>query len=101
MIDPEEFADTMAEIGRTRMPFGKYGPKGYPPFGVPIYDLPFEYLQWFTHKGGFPSGRLGELLDLLYHIKKDGSDEVFAPFRMKAGGRTRLRKKKPREYRFD
>lgn len=101
MIDPEEFADTMAEIGRTRMPFGKYGPKEYPPFGVPIYDLPFEYLQWFTHNGGFPSGRLGELLDLLYHIKKDGSDEVFAPFRMKAGGRTRLRKKKPREYRFD
>ncbi len=100
MIDREEFAETMAEIGRTRMPFGKYGPEVYPPSGVPIYDLPFEYLQWFVHKGGFPSGRLGELLELLYHIKKNGSDEVFAPFRMKAGGRTRLRKKIQRNFRF-
>ena len=101
MLDPEEFAETMAEIGRTFMPFGKYGPKEYPPYGVPIYDLPFEYLQWFAQNGGFPSGRLGELLELLFHIKKDGSDEVFAPFRQRAGGRTKLRKKPRREYRFE
>ncbi len=100
MIDPEEAAQTLAEIGRWHMPFGRYGPKEYPPRGVPLFDLPFEYLQWFTHHGGFPSGRLGELMELLYHIKKDGSDEVFAPFRMRNGGRTKLRKPARREWQF-
>ena len=42
MLDPEEFEETMTEISRTFMPFGKYGPDNYPPSGVPIYDLPFE-----------------------------------------------------------
>ena len=74
MLDPEEFAETMIEISRTRMPFGKYGPKEYPPSGVPIYDLPFEYLEWFQYNGGLPGGRLGELLEIVYHIKRDGSD---------------------------
>ena len=45
MLDPEEFEETMLEISRTFMPFGKYGPQNYPPSGVPIYDLPFEYLD--------------------------------------------------------
>jgi|TARA_B100000700_G_scaffold294626_1_gene356768 uncharacterized protein (DUF3820 family) len=93
LLDPEEFAETMIEISRTRMPFGKYGPKEYPPSGVPIYDLPFEYLEWFQYNGGLPGGRLGELLEIVYHIKRDGSDEVFNPFRSRSGGRTRLRKK--------
>ena len=44
----------LAEIGRTYMPFGKYGPAHYPPNGLPIYDLPAEYLMWFANKGGFP-----------------------------------------------
>jgi len=83
----------MTEIGRTRMPFGKYGPKDYPPSGVPIYDLPFEYLEWFQYNGGLPGGHLGELLEIVYHIKRDGSDEVFSPFRSRSGGRTRFRKK--------
>jgi uncharacterized protein (DUF3820 family) len=100
MLDPEEFAETMYEIGRTFMPFGRYGRKEHPPFGVPIYDLPFEYLEWFTHNGGFPSGRLGELLEILYHIKKDGSDEVFEPFRQRAGGRTKLAKPRRKSFRF-
>lgn len=100
MLDPEEFAETMNEIGRTHMPFGRYGRTEYPPFGVPIYDLPFEYLEWFTHNGGFPSGRLGELLEILYHIKKDGSDDVFEPFRRRAGGRTKLAKARRKSFRF-
>ena len=101
MLDPEEFADTMAEIGRTHMPFGRYGPKQYPPYGVPIYDLPYEYLEWFTYNGGFPTGRLGELLEILFHIKKDGSDEVFAPLRARRGGRTKIAKSRRKSYRLD
>ena len=93
MLDPEEFEETMMEISQTFMPFGKYGPDNYPPRGVPIYDLPFEYLDWFQYNGGLPKGQLGELLEIVYHNKKDGSDEAFSHFRKLNGGRTRLRKK--------
>src|SRR5690606_8626883 len=48
----------LEEIGRPRMPFGKYGPAAHPPEGLPIYDLPAEYLGWFAGKAGFPKGRL-------------------------------------------
>ena len=100
-FDRSEFAETMGDIARYHMPFGKYGPKHYPPKGVPIYDLPQEYLHWFlTHGGGFPKGRLGELLELIYHLKTDGSDEVFDPMRRIAGGRTKLRPGRVREYRI-
>ena len=79
------------------MPFGKFGPKAHPPYGVPIYDLPAEYLSWFAHKG-FPKGRLGELLKMVHQMKADGSDMVFEVFRKKAGGRTSLRPERTRQW---
>lgn len=81
----------LEEIGRTRMPFGRFGPAHFPPNGVPLYDLPAEYLAWFASKGGFPRGRLGKLMEMVYQMKVDGSDMVFDPFRKRAGGRTNLR----------
>jgi len=99
LMDRDEFAETLAEIGRSHMPFGKYGPQQYPPRGIPLYDLPHEYLQWFATKG-FPHGRLGELLEIIYHVKKDGADEVFNSLRLKAGGRAKLRPPRKREFRF-
>src|SRR5690606_33234621 len=58
-IEREDFRNLLGEIGKMRMPFGKYGPAGVPPRGMPIYDLPPEYLSWFKERG-FPKGRLGE-----------------------------------------
>ena len=58
MLDPEEFEETMMEISQSFMPFGKYGPDNYPPRGVPIYDLPFEYLDWFQYNGDCLKGIL-------------------------------------------
>jgi hypothetical protein len=81
----------LADIAAIRMPFGKYGPDHYPPRGVPLYDLPVEYLGWFVKKGGFPKGRLGELLRIVHQMKVDGLDEVFDEMRRRAGGRTPLR----------
>lgn len=98
-MDRDEFAETMAEIGRTHMPFGKYGPQHYPPRGIPLYDLPHEYLHWFATRG-FPGGRLGELLEIVYHVKHDGADEVFNLLRVKAGGRANLRPRRQRDFRF-
>lgn len=90
----------LEEIGRTFMPFGKFGPQHYPPNGFPIYDLPAEYLMWFANKGGFPKGRLGKLLQMVYQMKVDGSDAIFDVFR-KQRGRSSIRVPKPRSYRID
>ena len=95
--DRELFVQTLAEIERYHMPFRKYGPKSYPPRGVPIYDLPLEYLIWFQQKG-YPKGRLGELLEIICHAKSGGADKIFDVMRSRAGGRTRLRPQKKREW---
>ncbi len=57
------------EIGRTIMPFGRYA-------GRRLHELPAEYLQWFVGKG-WPKGRLGVLLQMVYQMKADGSDIAF------------------------
>ncbi|HBE97333.1 MAG TPA: hypothetical protein DDW68_09195, partial [Verrucomicrobiales bacterium] len=42
-IDREDFRNLLVEIAEAHMPFGKYGPKNYPPRGVSLIDLPPEY----------------------------------------------------------
>ena len=91
-------AADLAEIGRAHMPFGKFGPDNFPPRGVPLYDLPAEYLAWFAKKGGFPKGRLGQLMKIVHQMKVDGSDFAFDEFRRRAGGKADLREKKPRSH---
>ena len=85
-------AADLGDIAGTFKPFGKYGPEHYPPHGVPLFDLPLEYLCWFQKKG-WPSGRIGELLRILHQLKTDGCDEVFDRFRQARGGRTSLRER--------
>jgi hypothetical protein len=100
LIEREDFRDLLAEIGRMRMPFGKYGPASYPPSGVPLIDLPPEYLSWFKQRG-FPKGRLGELMAHVCEIKDVGMDSVFDPIRAATGGRFPLHPPRTREFRFD
>jgi uncharacterized protein (DUF3820 family) len=83
-------AADLADYARLHMPFGKYGPRNFPPQGVVLCDLPLEYLAWFARRG-FPQGRLGELLRSLHQLKADGCDEIFDPIRRQRGGRTDLR----------
>jgi uncharacterized protein (DUF3820 family) len=86
-----DIAEDLAEIGQTHMPFGKFGPAHFPPHGVPIYDLPVEYLAWFARQRMFPRGRLGELLRMVHQMKVDGLEQSFDEMRRRAGGRTNLR----------
>ena len=82
------------------MPFGKFGIKDYPPGGVPIIDLPPEYLSWFKERG-FPKGRLGELMAQVEAIKAVGMDSVFDPIRQVNGGRFRLKPTRRRSFDFE
>ena len=98
-INREDFRNLLAEIGRMRMPFGKYGPAAVPPAGMPLHDLPGEYLIWFKERG-FPKGRLGELMAVVCEIKEVGMDSVFDPLREALGGRVTFHPKRKREVRF-
>ncbi|GAB1268914.1 DUF3820 family protein [Aurantivibrio infirmus] len=53
------------------MPFGKYR-------GRKLIDLPEPYLVWFKQQG-FPDGKLGEQLALLYEIKLNGLESMLKP----------------------
>ena len=99
-IDREDFRNLLVEIGKTRMPFGKFGIKTYPPGGVPIMDLPDEYLAWFKEQG-FPKGRLGELMAEVLSIKSVGMDCVFDPLRQANRGRFRLKPTRTKSFGFE
>jgi len=53
------------------MPFGKYA-------GRKLLQLPEPYLVWF-HSKGFPDGKLGEQLALIYEIKLNGLEGMLKP----------------------
>lgn len=101
-MDEADFKRTLQQIGETTMPFGKYGPANFPPNGLPIDELPWDYLHWFVEKqGGFPRGRLGRLLEIVYHAKGDGADAIFTANRTARGGRRPLTKPRKTDFRFD
>lgn len=94
-MDREEFRELLNDIGNCHMPFGKFGPAEFPPDGVPLCDLPPEYLAWFAGRG-FPGGHLGELMEAVWAIKEVGMDSLFDPVRRARGGRVSIRKRKNR-----
>jgi len=53
------------------MPFGKYA-------GRKLLHLPEPYLVWFNGKG-FPEGKLGQQLALMYEVKLNGLEEMLRP----------------------
>jgi len=99
VLDRDHLSEILQSISRMNMPFGKYGPKSFPPDGVPIFDLPPEYLAWFSAKG-FPKGKLGTLMKFVFQMKVDGADMVFDEFRKANGGRHPLRKTRKRSFEF-
>ena len=91
--DREEFRAILGEIGNTSMPFGRFGPKDFPPRGLPIMDLPEEYLAWFQQRG-FPNGRLGELLEVVSKMSVWTASLIPYARCAAAGGRRSIRKRK-------
>ena len=60
----------LAAINQT-MPFGKYA-------GRKLLQLPEPYLVWF-YKKGFPEGKLGKQLALMYEVKLNGLETMLKP----------------------
>ena len=67
--DPKLFV----QLTQVQMPFGKYK-------GRYLCDLPVSYLGWFEQKG-FPEGKLGILLQVIYEIKLNGLEHLLDPLR--------------------
>jgi uncharacterized protein (DUF3820 family) len=65
--------ESLDKLVQWRMPFGKYE-------GRFISDLPGHYLAWFAREG-FPSGELGELLELMYTIDHNALRHLLTPIK--------------------
>lgn len=61
----------LLKLANQTMPFGKFK-------GTALIRLPEEYLLWFVDRG-FPSGKLGELMQLTLEIKINGLEKMIYP----------------------
>ena len=66
-VDREELVRAVNQ----EMPFGRFR-------GTRLLDLPEPYVVWFKNEG-FPSGKLGERLALIYEIKVNGLEPSLRP----------------------
>ncbi len=66
-IGAEDRAELLALINQ-EMPFGRFK-------GTRLIDLPEPYVVWFKNEG-FPAGKLGERLAILYEIKVNGLEPL-------------------------
>ncbi len=65
--------EILLKLVTDKMPYGKFK-------GRILCDLPEPYLVWY-HSKGFPSGKLGMLLNTLYEIKLNGLEYLLDPLR--------------------
>ena len=67
-----ELAENLADLAVCRMPFGRFRNRR-------LHALHYEYLHWFVERqDGFPDGRLGELMEFVYHTKAAGAEIIFS-----------------------
>lgn len=70
-MDPLMDKEALYQAINTTMPFGKYA-------GRKLLELPEPYLVWFNQKG-FPEGKLGQQLALMYEVKRNGLEKILKP----------------------
>ena len=71
-MKPEDLERLLA----VEMPFGKYKDRY-------LIHLPENYLVWFK-QNGFPAGKLGQQLELVYEIKMNGLEHLIYPLMPKS-----------------
>lgn len=63
----------LLKLVQARMPFGKYKNRF-------LIDLPEYYVVWYKNKG-WPAGKLGKQLQLVYEIKLNGLEDLIRKLR--------------------
>jgi len=63
--------DELRAIVNQEMPFGRFK-------GRKLIDLPEPYVVWFKNEG-FPRGKLGKRLAVMYEIKLNGLEAMLRP----------------------
>lgn len=66
MIDKNQ--QYLIDLAKMKMPFGKYK-------GTFLIDLPEHYVVWY-HNKGFPKGKLGNQLQLVYELQLNGLEDI-------------------------
>lgn len=60
-------------LANTKMPYGKFK-------GKYLIDLPEHYIVWYNNRG-FPEGKLGNQLRLVYELKLNGLEYLVRKLR--------------------
>lgn len=58
----------LEKLANTKMPYGKFK-------GKHLIDLPEHYIVWYNNKG-FPKGKLGDQLRLVYELQLNGLEDL-------------------------
>ncbi|QDO95689.1 DUF3820 family protein [Formosa sediminum] len=67
--------DLLIELAHTKMPFGKYKDRY-------LIDLPEFYIVWYNNKG-FPKGKIGDQLRMVYELKLNGLEGLIRNIKQK------------------
>ena len=70
MLQDRQF---LIDVSKMRMPFGKYK-------GRYLVDLPEHYIVWYKTKG-FPNGKLGKQMELVYELQLNGLEDMLREIR--------------------
>ena len=71
MEQDKEFLIATASM---KMPFGKYK-------GTFLDEIPEYYLVWYKNKG-FPAGKLGKMMGLVYELQLNGLEGILRKIRI-------------------
>ncbi|MBG7631034.1 MAG: DUF3820 family protein [Bacteroidetes bacterium] len=63
----------LEKLANMKMPFGKFK-------GRHLIDLPEYYIVWYNNKG-FPKGKLGDQLRLVYELQLNGLEDLVRKLR--------------------
>ena len=75
MIELQPDKNFLIKLAHSKMPFGKYKDRY-------LIDLPEYYVVWY-HNKGFPKGKLGELMESAFEIRRNGLEDLVKEFREK------------------